>query len=142
MRTQVTLEDFLRLSNRYMVSFLNKELKHQEEYAPYLSDSAKNQQQNPLINFAKNCLQVKAHPLDLKKGDKIVFTPQMAWRKQKTLAKLILSISHLSKILAPSLPMRSMSNFIMEMDQENEALEPGAKFWSIRRTFPTLGVSA
>ena len=75
LRKEVSLKELYRLSKWYVVSFFNKELKHQDAYARYLKDSKSNQKLNPLVDFAKDCRQVPDHLLDLRNGDKITFTP-------------------------------------------------------------------
>ena len=75
LRKEVSLDKLYRLSKWYVVSFFNKELKHQDVYAGYLTDSKGNQKVNPLVDFAKNCRQVPDHLMDLRNGDKITFTP-------------------------------------------------------------------
>lgn len=75
LRKEVSLEELYRLSRWYVVSFFNKELKHQDAYASYLTASKRNQKLNPLVDFAKDCRQVPDHLMDLSNGDKITFTP-------------------------------------------------------------------
>ncbi len=76
LKPQVSIAETTRLTNRYAVSFFNKILQHSDDYDRYLTDSAANRRDAPLVNFAKNCEKVKDHPLDLVAGDKITFMPE------------------------------------------------------------------
>lgn len=75
MRPEVSIAETDRLTNLYAVSFFDQALKHDEGAARYLKDSPANRSANPLVNFVANCEKVKAHPIDLRHGDKITFTP-------------------------------------------------------------------
>ena len=75
MKPEVSIAETTRLTNWYAVSFFNKTLKHDEGYDRYLTRSETNQRTNPLVNFVKNCEQIKAHPIDLHAGDKISYVP-------------------------------------------------------------------
>ena len=75
MRPEVSIAETDRLTNFYAVSFFDQALKHDEDAAHRLSDSPANRSANPLVNFVANCEEVKAHPIDLRPGDKITFTP-------------------------------------------------------------------
>lgn len=75
MKPEVSIAETTRLTNLYAVSFFNKTLKHDEGYERYLTRSEANQRANPLVNFVKNCEQVRAHPIDLHAGDKISYVP-------------------------------------------------------------------
>ena len=70
-----SLVELSRVHLWYVVSFFNAELRGQNSYAHYLTDSKKNQRENPLVDFSKNCIDQNDHPMDLKAGDKITFTP-------------------------------------------------------------------
>ena len=75
LRPELSIAETTRLTNWYAVSFFNKTLKDDDEYARYLRDSAANQQTNPLVKLVKDCEKVKAHPIDLQSGDRITFVP-------------------------------------------------------------------
>ena len=75
MRPEVSIAETTRLTNLYAVSFFDQSLKHDENAARYLSDSVANRRTNPLVDFVADCERVPAHPIDLRPGDKITFTP-------------------------------------------------------------------
>ena len=75
MRPELSIAETDRLTNLYAVSFFNEALKHDDDAARYLTDSAANQRANPLVDFVAECEKVPAHPIDLMPGDKITFTP-------------------------------------------------------------------
>ena len=75
MKPEVSIAETTRLTNWYAVSFFNKTLKHDEGYERYLTRSEANRRANPLVNFVKNCEQVRPHPIDLRAGDRITYAP-------------------------------------------------------------------
>jgi hypothetical protein len=75
MRPELSIAETVRLTNLYAVSFFDQALKHDEDAARYLKDSDANQRMNPLVNFVADCENVPAHPIDLRSGDKLTFTP-------------------------------------------------------------------
>ena len=75
LKPQVSIAETTRLTNWYAVSFFNTTLRHRDDYDAYLSNSAANQRQNPLVRLTKNCEQVANHPIDLQPTDKITFVP-------------------------------------------------------------------
>lgn len=75
MRPEVSIAETTRLTNLYAVSFFNQALKHDENAERYLTDSDANQRANPLVDLVADCEKVPAHPIDLRSGDKITFTP-------------------------------------------------------------------
>lgn len=75
MRPELSIAKTTRLTSLYAVSFFDQTLKHDEDAERYLKNSESNQRANPLVNFVANCEKVAAHPIDLRPGDKITFTP-------------------------------------------------------------------
>jgi hypothetical protein len=75
MRPEVSIAETARLTSLYAVSFFDQTLKHDEDAARYLTDSAANRRANPLVDLVANCQKVPAHPIDLRSGDKLTFTP-------------------------------------------------------------------
>ena len=75
LRPDVTAEELGRLTDWYMISFFNKELKGEPKFDSYLKDSKRNQRLNPQVDFKVNCYFEPAQPLDLVAGDKITFIP-------------------------------------------------------------------
>ena len=75
LKPELAIAETTRLTNWYAVSFFNKTLQHSDAYDEYLRNSVANRRHNPLVHFAKNCENVRAHRLDLKASDKITFVP-------------------------------------------------------------------
>jgi dienelactone hydrolase len=78
LKPELAIAETTRLTNWYAVSFFDTTLKHDAQYAPYLTDSTANRQANPLVNFVADCETVSPHPLDLGPKDRITFTPSGA----------------------------------------------------------------
>lgn len=72
---EVAIAGTTRLTNRYAVSFFNAALRHESEYARYLTDSADERRASPLVHLVSHCEQVKSHPIDLQANDRITFVP-------------------------------------------------------------------
>jgi dienelactone hydrolase len=75
LKPEASIAETTRLTTQYAVSFFNTALKHDGAYSRFLNTSASNERQNPMVRLVKDCLQVPAHPLDLRPGDKITFSP-------------------------------------------------------------------
>ncbi|MGB8694296.1 MAG: hypothetical protein WCD08_12395 [Steroidobacteraceae bacterium] len=75
LRPEVSIAETTRVTNWYAVSFFNKTLKHADDYNRYLNNSNANRRSNPLVKLVANCEKVKAHPIDLRPGDRITFMP-------------------------------------------------------------------
>jgi dienelactone hydrolase len=71
---ELPISETTRLTSRYAVSFFDATLKHHGDDSQ-LADSADNRRSNPLVHFVANCEKVKAHPIDLRPGDRITFIP-------------------------------------------------------------------
>jgi dienelactone hydrolase len=72
---EVAIAETTRLTNRYAVSFFNAALRHESEYARYLTDSADERRASPLVHLVSHCEQVQSHPIDLQANDRITFVP-------------------------------------------------------------------
>jgi dienelactone hydrolase len=75
MRPEVSIAETVRLTNLYAVAFFDQALKHDGGAARYLNDSAANRRANPLVDFVADCEKIAPHPIDLRAGDRITFTP-------------------------------------------------------------------
>ena len=75
MRPEVSIAETTRLTSLYAVSFFDQALKHDSSASRTLTDSAANQRANPLVDLVTDCERVRAHPIDLRPGDRITFTP-------------------------------------------------------------------
>jgi Platelet-activating factor acetylhydrolase, isoform II len=75
MRPEVSIAETTRLTNLYALSFFDQALKHDSGAMRYLTDSGANQRANPLVDFVADCEKVRPHPIDLRSGDEITFTP-------------------------------------------------------------------
>ncbi len=78
LKPELAIAETTRLANWYAVSFFNTTLKHDAQFAPYLTDSAANRRTNPLVNFVADCETVSPQPLDLASKDRITFMPSGA----------------------------------------------------------------
>jgi len=70
---ELAISETTRLTNMYAVSFFDETLKHHGELRSWAGSEER--QGSPLVRFVADCETVKAHPLDLRSGDRITFVP-------------------------------------------------------------------
>ncbi|WP_148288660.1 alpha/beta hydrolase family protein [Ilumatobacter nonamiensis] len=75
LKPEASVAEISRLTTEYAVAFFSKTLENDNSYSRYLNPSRANQRRNSLVEFTKDCLKVKANPIDLREGDKITFAP-------------------------------------------------------------------
>lgn len=75
LKPKASIAEITRTTNRYSVSFFNSYLKKNKRYKRYLTDSRKNQKDNPLVHLEVSCMDEKSRPIDLLATDKLSFVP-------------------------------------------------------------------
>ena len=73
MREGIEVSETTRLTNLYAVAFFDEALKHHGRSRSWAE--SEDRQGSPLVQFVADCEKVKAHPLDLRSGDRITFIP-------------------------------------------------------------------